>query len=463
MSEFEHIPPGSINVLRDERQRRAIDPGNLVDSVRRLGVLNPIIVKREGTILVAGERRLRAALDAGLETVPVRYFEDLSYIDAQIIELEENLKRSDLPWQDEVKAIARLHKLYLEAAPNWNQEKTANALGVSPSEISKTMRVVEDLALPQVASAASLNAAFNVLSRRDDRAFNDVMSSIDDATAGAVGSEEDGASSGIVDGSGISGNNHLPSESNQPGISSLSPSPRPEEAHIIHANFQEWIATYNGPKFNFVHCDFPYGIGVFNGAQSGRDTHVTYDDSAETYWSLIECFCQNLDKFMAAQAHLMFWLSGDIEIQSATIRRFAALAPSLAFQTFPLYWIKSDNVGILPDLKRGPRRIVETALIAAREDRLIVKAVSNAYSSPTDKAHHPSTKPEPMLRQFFQMFVDESTTLFDPTCGSGAALRAAESLGARRVLGLEIDEEHCASARSALRAFRSRQSLARAI
>jgi len=41
-----------------------------------------------------------------------------------------------------------------------------------------------------------------------------------------------------------------------------------------------------------------------------------------------------------------------------------------------------------------------------------------------------------------QMFVDENTTLLDPTCGSGSALRAAESLGARHVLGLEKDEEY---------------------
>jgi DNA modification methylase len=52
-----------------------------------------------------------------------------------------------------------------------------------------------------------------------------------------------------------------------------------------------------------------------------------------------------------------------------------------------------------------------------------------------------SIKPEPVLREFFRMFVDEFTTMLDPTCGSGTALRAAEGLGAKRVLGIEIDKE----------------------
>ena len=44
-----------------------------------------------------------------------------------------------------------------------------------------------------------------------------------------------------------------------------------------------------------------------------------------------------------------------------------------------------------------------------------------------------------MLRHFFEMLVDETSSVFDPTCGSEDGLRAAESLGATRVLGLERD------------------------
>jgi site-specific DNA-methyltransferase (adenine-specific) len=71
----------------------------------------------------------------------------------------------------------------------------------------------------------------------------------------------------------------------------------------------------------------------------------------------------------------------------------------------------------------------------------------NSYAAPTaGNKIHPSQKPEPMLRFFLQMLVDETTTMLDPTCGSGAALRAAEDLGAKSVLGLELDPNYAQSA-----------------
>ena len=88
---------------------------------------------------------------------------------------------------------------------------------------------------------------------------------------------------------------------------------------------------------------------------------------------------------------------------------------------------------------------------------------SDAYASPSDRSIHPSTKPEPMLRYFFEMFVDDQTTIFDPTCGSGAALRAAESLGARRILGLEIDWQYCEAARLALKDSRAKMAIIKGI
>jgi DNA modification methylase len=66
-----------------------------------------------------------------------------------------------------------------------------------------------------------------------------------------------------------------------------------------------------------------------------------------------------------------------------------------------------------------------------------------------------SEKPEPMLRHFFGMLVDENTILLDPTCGSGSALRAADSLGARAVLGLERNPEFAGLARDALTRMRA--------
>jgi DNA methylase len=126
----------------------------------------------------------------------------------------------------------------------------------------------------------------------------------------------------------------------------------------------------------------------------------------------------------------------------------------IVLDPFPLMWVKSDK-GLLPDPQRGPRRMYETCFFGSLGDRKIVKSVKNVFTCPTDHKDHMSTKPEPMLRHFFEMFVDETTIMLDPTCGSGTALRAAEALKAKHVLGVEIDEEF--AKRAELRLWEARQ------
>ena len=176
------------------------------------------------------------------------------------------------------------------------------------------------------------------------------------------------------------------------------------------------------------------------GAQAGASRHEGgYDDSQGTYFSLLTCLCKNLEKIMGLSAHLMFWYSA--QYHDETMRVFREKAPQLMISPYPLVWVKSDNAGISRDAARQPRHVYETCLFGTRGARNIVKIVGDAYSAPTDKTLHPSTKPEPMLRHFMSMLVDENTSLFDPTCGSGAALRAAKSLGANRVFGMDTDRK----------------------
>lgn len=444
LDDYARVPTSRIKILRDERQRTEIDTTDLDDSIREHGVINPIIITRD-FVLVAGERRHHSSVKLGLPDIPVRFYEDLDPGEVQVIELIENLKRKDIPWRDYVKAIAKLHSIFQGRDPEWSMTATAKSLSVSPAEISHVIRVSRDLDSPFLAQATSFSAAYNVLTRRDERLMADTLSDILETGQEILEPqtttiEPTGKDEGLLD-----------------GLVMVAPSPPRSssgvEDDILNLSFLEWAPAYSGPRFNFLHCDFPYGIGLGDsGKWSGKTTSTMYDDSPDTYWALCRALAENLDRIMAPSAHLLFWFHMDH--YSETLRFFERFAPSLAFQALPLIWHKTDNVGIMPDPKRGPRRVYETALIASRGDRLVVKSVSNAYGAPTDKAHHPSTKPEPVLRHFFQMFIDSGTKLLDPTCGGGSALRAAESMGAARSLGLELDLEHCTNARSALRQFR---------
>lgn len=97
-----------------EQPRRAFEPDALAalgDSIRLHGLLHPIVVQREGEtyILVAGERRLRAAQLAGVSSIPaiVRPAAESSRHQLEMA-LTENLLRTDLNPMEEAAAYARL-------------------------------------------------------------------------------------------------------------------------------------------------------------------------------------------------------------------------------------------------------------------------------------------------------------------------------------------------------------------
>ena len=447
---YKRLPCDEIYIPRSSRQRTSMDTSDLDQSIFERGVLQPIIVRpsNEGDetdlswVIVAGERRLQSSIKQGILDIPARLGSELSTLEWELIELEENIKRQNLSWQDEIKAVLKLHTILASQTEEWTGKNTAGYIGLSEGAVTKMLRVAKDIDNPRIKGAEGYNPAYNILSRIDERRNTDIVNSIIEAGAGAF---------------------NLPVPP-APVILKLSPDdpdpePLPEPIFIpppesiLNLDFLEWAPTYAGPRFNFIHMDPPYGVEVFAGNMSGRNAHDTYADEADVYWKIMRCLCKNLDRLMTPSAHFMLWFS--MEHYSATMDFFTEYAPSLNFSLFPLIWHKSDNVGILNDPKRGPRRVYETALMASREDHLIVRSTSNVYAAPTDKLYHPSTKPEPMLRYFFQMFVDESTNLLDPTCGSGSALRAAESLGAASVLGLERDPKHYAAAQTALKAFRN--------
>jgi len=456
----------SAVLLSETRQRSdlALDE-DFIASIRMRGVLSPLLVKRDGT-LVAGGRRFAASRALGLPDVPVRYVADnLAPTELRTIELEENIRRCALPWRDEVRAVSELHTLWSSTRDSWSQARSEEQIGC---DMTRYLRVARELDNPRLEQATSLSSAYNICQRIDarhaDAMLEDIMFAADERDSGSTTNEQEtGPVTAPPPAAGPAGE----------GTSAITPhavpSPTPPTTtrsqptdDVLQTDFMQWATTYAGPRFNFVHCDFPYGKRIFSGQWGGKeDAGFQYKDEPDTYWELIAALCKARDRLMTDTCHLMFWLSSEVEMQYATITRFRELAPEFIFQPRALVWLKSDNVGIVPDPKRGPRWITELALMASRGDRTLVKPLGNAYAAPTARALHPSAKPEPVLRHFFGMFVDGVTRMLDPTCGGGSSLRAAESLGALSVLGIEREEQYATAARKTLREFRALRELAR--
>ena len=113
----------------------------LTNSVRELGVLQPLLVRKDGDgyELIAGERRWRAAKRAGLQDVPVivRSADDTSSLEQALV---ENLHRQDLNALEEAAAYQQLVDDF-----DFTQAKIAKRVGKSRSAIANILRL---LALP---------------------------------------------------------------------------------------------------------------------------------------------------------------------------------------------------------------------------------------------------------------------------------------------------------------------------
>ncbi|MBN2107729.1 MAG: ParB/RepB/Spo0J family partition protein [Deltaproteobacteria bacterium] len=112
---------------------------DLAASIKSKGVLQPLLVKKNGAgyQLIAGERRLRAALKAGLQTVPV-IVKDVDEQDVREIALIENLQREDLNIIEAAEAYQSLIGSY-----GYTQEVLSEKVGKSRSAITNALRLLK--------------------------------------------------------------------------------------------------------------------------------------------------------------------------------------------------------------------------------------------------------------------------------------------------------------------------------
>lgn len=427
---FSIVPVASITIDREKRQRRELrNIEELAESIRKTGLINPIVITSD-YVLVAGERRLTAHKHLKFDSIAVQFAEDLEETDLQLIELEENVRRSDLDWQDQVRAVAQFDQLKKETTPDWGPNNSAEELNMSRSHFNRMMLVNEflDKGTPEVAEAAKLSVAANFAQRAKERQKTAVMRDLIQDEPKAVLTPETG---------GLDVSADISEEAVTAAISR-------RRVEILNKSFLDWAGNIQQDPYNLIHCDFPYGVNAGDKVrgQAGREKFGGYVDTADVYWELLDTLLEKQDNFISPSAHMIFWFSMDYYEQT----RKAIQAAGWVVSPFPLVWFKSDNTGVLPDKDRGPRRIYETALFCTRGDRKIVRAVGNCFGCGVKKEFHMSEKAVPMLEHFLRMLVDETTKVLDPTCGSANALKVAENLGATWSTGLEMNKEFASRA-----------------
>ena len=269
------VPIADIRIHRSVRQRRELTSiKELAFSISTMGLINPIVIDRSN-VLIAGERRLEACRLLGHTDIECTYKTDLSRSEQYMMELEENIRRENLAWPDHVQAVKRFHEMRAAETPGWSQMDTSLALNLSQTKINRDLMLAAGLEQdPALAETKKYKQAVNKIRREDSRkklgALQELEVTLDN---------------------------------------SPSPAPKPPPIDIIQADFLEWAHAYEGPPFNFLHCDFPYGVDIHKGTATSIGAFEVYEDSEAYADRLFDELIETRKRFTTPEHHIMFWCS----------------------------------------------------------------------------------------------------------------------------------------------------------
>lgn len=413
--------------IAENRQRREFDKlklKELSDGIKRNGLLHPIVIKSlVEPVLVAGERRLRVVSEFtapyrhdGVEVqpghIPVTVLGDLSPLQLEEVELEENILRVDLTWKEKTDAIAKLHKLRTAQAADRGEKQTftatANEIAGGEANAADMMQVRNATLLQpyledeDVKKAKSVGEAMNIVRKKLTQTFSVALAEKFDA-----------------------------SKSKTPHT-------------LIHGDCREVLTQLPNETFDVIITDPPYGINAhkmapLSGVESGSKHE--YEDTLEyalTVWAAI--FEQGA-RVCKPAAHL--YLFCDFRHWSALV----SMAEVNGWEVWPtpIIWYKPSG-GMLGDSTRGPRKAYELILFASRGDKKVTGVYFDVITeNPAGTQLHAAAKPVALYQNLLRRSCVPGDKILDPCAGSGPVFPAANSLRLQAT-GVEGVQNHYAVA-----------------
>lgn len=382
----------------------------LTESIRERGLLHAPVLRQEGDsfILVAGERRLRAIQDLWAlgdtftfnniqvpeGSIPFVTLGELDPLSAEEAELDENLKRKDLTWQELASAHERLHKLRIAQAElvgkihtiaDTAEELTGRRDGGYQATTRKEIIVAQNLSNPTIAKAKTVDEAFKILKKQE-------ISKKNEALAVEVGKTLTAAS------------------------------------HTLHhVDCLSWMQSCPPETFDVILTDPPYGMGAdkfgdAGGKLSGIEHH--YDDSYESWQELMKVWCPLSFRVTKPQAHLYAFCDFD------RFHEFKSMLQSAGWYVFrtPIINRKTGS-GRVPLPEHGPRRQYELCLYAIKGKKPVTHIYPDIFdTSPDSNDGHGATKPVEVYTNLLQRSVRPGDLILDPFAGSGPIFPACHMM-----------------------------------
>ena len=485
-----------IIVLDRQRNLNLSHVSSLADSMAALGLIQPIVINQDNR-LIAGGHRLAAAIKLGWTHIDVCYRETMSEAELQELELTENLKRSDLLWQERVIAVAKIHDLKKRSAAidskTWGQKETGDLLGITQGYVSYAIvisRVLLDKPHDsEIWKADSASDAWNIIMRwqtedvEKDLATRHLTQkpveptiSIKDAeelydfTSPVVENQPEGRLVGyepeippleLREPCVVCGGNDKRCEhckgtgfdwksdgGDHPTQICMRPVYQPYDqvvidltAHYIKGDSIQFMLA-NPERFDHIVTDIPYGIDI-----EMIDQHVGIKDietikaehGVEDNLNLYRQFFPAAFKCLKPNAFLITWC----DQMNWQFMYDLAIYAGFKVQCWPITWVKTHQC-LNQMAQFNFTKSTEIAMVCRKGVITLVEKQSTSVIEAgrdelCDLINHPFAKPYACWERLITAVSIENQCLLDPFVGKGSSFLSGIQLG-RNMYGCEIDE-----------------------
>ena len=416
----------------------------LAGSLSRFGLLNPVVIDGENN-LVAGHRRILAAKHLGWDMITFRRLEQLDPVVRQEIELEENIRRKDLEWQEEV---IGLYRLYNAKQSRYGEKgtKTATDGGYGIEDAAReldraTGSISMDLALatglrefPELLEEKTKSAAFKRFRRLKETQLRGELAkrkqSEEVVSAEAEVGEEAAEAQPVQ---GIQRQAIRKALWKGLGV-------------FYHADSRDVLRNLPEASVDLIVTDPPYGIGLYRegapmssskfaesqGAGYGDNPKEIMDMLDETFSHAARCLKPD------GHAYVFFHMTRYEPIFLMLKKHFGTCEET------PLIWVK-QTTGI-GDPNRAWVYSYEPCFWVNRGRSLVKPQPFNTLKYDTvSKKIHSVEKPVALMRHLIEASAVKGELILDPFAGSGSTLVGAAQLG-MKFIGIEKHQDFWRSA-----------------
>lgn len=464
------LPISSIN--QSERLRE--DYGDLdsdFSSVFTHGLIQPIVVTLSGgqIVLVAGGRRLRylethgvTELHHGVTSDPTKFgfvfCEELSEQRRLELEVAENVGRKPMSWQEQVRALARIHNIKKDSTDRWTTEMTGRLIGRSAASVKSAIQVAKALEANDAAviKAETFTEAYSILLRRAGVKLEQRAAQLREAeqvrqkaeklaqvrakkTAPANAQEVDELLS-------VPPANIAHAEVMK--VAAMSKEEKRKVAESFAADIFTCCDSLRvgmpqlGPEsVDHVYTDIPYAIDMDNLDMKNIDVTAAEHDKASNLEDF-ELFLKQSFLIIKPEGFCVFW---------ADMEHFGTLVEigqriGFSCQRWPMIWHKSG--GCKNEVPRfNTTKNYEIVCVFRKPGATLNKVVTSSIftgdweSNERTQYIHPFVKPQAAHDKMLSMFLRPGQTVCDPYCGEGSGVLALLRNDAQ-VVAFDIVQDH---------------------